>query len=410
MSAPPTAGSDQASQPDQPSEPTAFARRVVIGTFLTAMLAAAVAQGFGRFTFGVVLPDVRQDLLGGSNTLGGFVATANTFAYLLGALLVGTLSARLTPVNSVRIGLVLSVSGLAGAVVAPNAAVLTIAMISMGLGGAAIWIPSPGITAAVVAPHRRGVAVGLTGSGVGLGIIFSGQLNGWFQGNGGDWRDVYLVHTIIGLAAIVLVWAVLRDRGGRAPGGGFGGFAVLSTLEGWKPITLCYFTYGFGYLLILAFLTARLQDDSGFSETTASTVFAVTGGCTIFGGVGLGRVSDMFGRRRTLIVAFPMWGVAVLLLLTGQLGLVIAGAVIVGVLFGGIPSVIAAYLVDRTDSTTYGPSYAAATFSFGVAQVSSPQIGGLIADWRGSFTLVFLISAVSMSCGALFAAALPRGS
>lgn len=385
-------------------------RRTVVVTFATVMLAAAVAQGFGRFTFGVVLPDVREDLLDGSNTLGGFVATANTFAYLLGALLVGSLSARMTPVNSVRIGLVFSVGGLALAAAAPNPAVLTVAMISMGLGGAAIWIPSPGIASTVVAPQRRGLAVGLTGAGVGIGIIFSGQLNGRLTANGGNWRDVYTVHSIIGVVALVLVFLFLKNRGGAQPSGGFGGFAVLSRLEGWKAITGCYFIYGFGYLLILAFLTARLQDDSGFSESTASTIFAVTGGCTIFGGVSLGRVSDLIGRRMTLVFCFPLWAVAVLLILSGEIALVVIGAVIVGFLFGGIPSVIAAYLVDRTDSSTYGPSYAAATFAFGVAQVSSPQIGGLIADWRGSFTLVFLVSAVAMIGGALFAWALPHGS
>ncbi len=390
--------------------PKPAGRRAVIVTFATIMLAAAVAQGFGRFTFGVVLPDVREDLLGGSNTLGGFVATANTFAYLFGALLVGSLSAKVTPVNSVRIGLAFSVAGLAAAAVAPNPAVLTLAMISMGLGGAAIWIPSPGIASAVVAPRQRGLAVGLTGAGVGIGIIFSGQLNGQIVAGGGNWRDVYTVHTGIGLVAVVLVVLFLRDRAKAQPSGGFGGFAVLRTLQGWKPITGCYFIYGFGYLLILAFLTARLQDDSGFSESTASTIFAVTGGCTIFGGVTLGRVSDIIGRRMTLVFAFPSWSIAVLLILTGHMRLVVAGAVIIGLLFGGIPSVIAAYLVDRTDTSTYGPSYAAATFAFGVAQVSSPQIGGLIADWRGSFTLVFVMSAVAMAGGALFAWALPSGS
>lgn len=385
-------------------------RRTVFTTFATVMLAAAVAQGFGRFTFGVVLPDVREDLLGSSNTLGGFVATANTFAYLIGALLVGTLSAKVSPVNSVRIGLVFSVCGLATAAVAPNAAILTLAMVSMGLGGAAIWIPSPGIASTVVASHLRGLAVGLTGAGVGLGIIFSGQLNGQLAARGGNWRDVYTVHAGIGLVAIVLVFVILRDRGGTQPSGGFGGFAVLRTLEGWKPITGCYFIYGFGYLLILAFLTARLQDDNGFSESTASTVFAVAGGCTILGGVALGRISDMIGRRLTLMVTFPLWAVAVAMILSGQLAAIVVGAVIVGLLFGGIPSVIAAYLVDRTDASTYGPSYAAATFAFGVAQVSSPQVGGLIADWRGSFTLVFVVSALAMICGAVFAWALPRGS
>jgi len=384
--------------------------RVMVITLAAIMLAAAVAQGFGRFTFGVVLPDVRDDLLSGSNTLAGALGTANTAAYLVGALIIGSLSAHLSPVASVRIGLVLSVSGLGLATVAPNAVVLALALVLMGLGGAAIWIPSPGIGATVVPARLRGLAVGLTGSGVGLGIVFSGQLNNRVSDGGGDWRDVYTVHSVIGLAAIALVFVVLRNRGGSQPSGGFGGFAVLSQIEGWKPITACYFTYGFGYLLILAFLTARLEDDNGFSSGTASTVFALAGLCTIFGGILMGRASDITGRRRALMIGFPMWIVFVALLLTGTLPLIYIGAVGVGILFGGLPSVIAAYLIDRTDASTYGPSYAAATFAFGVAQVASPQAGGLIADWRGSFTLVFVASAVAMGLGGIFAFLLPRDS
>ncbi len=84
------------------------------------------------------------------------------------------------------------------------------------------------------------------------------------------------------------------------------------------------------------------------------------------------------------------------------------GAIGCGVLFSGLPTVIAAYIIDHTYMTTYGPSYAAATFAFGVAQVASPQVGGAIADWRGSFTLVFTLSAVTMFVGSLIALRLPR--
>lgn len=387
------------------------ARRTMVITVATVMLAAAVAQGFGRFTFGVLLPQVRNDLLGGSTAVAGFIQTANTGAYLVGALLIGSVSARLTPVMSVRLGLTLSVSGLITAVFAPNAAVLTVALVAMGLGGAAIWIPSPGIAAAVVAPKNRGLAVGLSGAGVGIGIVFSGYLNQVVVARGGDWRDVYSVHSVLGVLAIVAVIVVLgASRSASQPSGGFGGFAVLRQVEGWKPITICYFVYGFGYLLILAFLVARLVDDSGFGTERASLIFSITGACTIAGGIALGKISDRLGRRRTLMVGFPIWSVATALLLTGRLWLVVVGAITVGILFGGLPSVIAAYLLDRTDTATYGPSYAAATFAFGLAQVMSPYIGGLIAQWQGSFAPVFVMSATAMMFGAVSAWFLPKGS
>ena len=90
-------------------------RRVTIATFAVVMLAAAVAQGFGRFTYSVVLPDVREDLLDGSNTFAGLLGTANTFAYLAGALLVGSLARHIRPAGWLRIGIICSASGIVAA-------------------------------------------------------------------------------------------------------------------------------------------------------------------------------------------------------------------------------------------------------------------------------------------------------
>jgi len=95
-------------------------------------------------------------------------------------------------------------------------------------------------------------------------------------------------------------------------------------------------------------------------------------------------------------------------MLTGSQPWVFIAAAGLGLTFGGLATVIAAYIVDNTDPLTYGPSYAAATFAFGVAQMLSPQAGGLIADWQGSFTLVFVLSSVVMMGGSMFALLLPH--
>jgi MFS family permease len=384
------------------------------------MAGACVAQAFGRFTYGVVLPAVRDDLLGGSNGAAGLIGTVNVTAYLAGTLAVAAAASRLSLVGLVRVGLVLSTGGLLAASAAPNGAVLALAVAAMGLGGAAIWIPSPRLAAAAVPPERRGLAAGLVGMGIGAGLVFAGRLSDLVRHDQGDeaWRDVYRIEGLIGMVVLVAALVLLRDRamppqGHRPPvagpvsGAGFGGFGALRRIEGWGALTVAYATFGFMYLLVFAFLVARLEDDAGFSADRASSMFALTGLAAIFGGVVLGPLSDRFGRRRVMVGAFVLFGACTAVILTGTQPWVAIGAFGVGLAFSGLPAVIAAYVVDATDAATYGPAYAAATLAFGLAQAASPQVGGLLADWTGSFTVVFWLSAALALVGAAVSARLP---
>ena len=53
-----------------------------------------------------------------------------------------------------------------------------------------------------------------------------------------------------------------------------------------------------------------------------------------------------------------------------------------GLMFSGMPALIIAHIVDHTTPDTYGPAFSAATLAFGVTQMISPQVGGLLADYR----------------------------
>jgi len=375
------------------------------------MGAACVAQAFGRFTYGVVLPEVRDDLLG-SNRAAGLVGTMNVTAYLAGTLAVAAASRRIRPVRLVQVGLCLSTGGLLLASRAGSTMSLGAAVVVMGLGGAAIWIPSPRLAAAALPPRRRGLAAGLVGVGIGVGIVFAGWLVDVLRERGGDdsWRDLYAVEGIIGIAVLVAALVVLRDEPRETVAGavgGFGGFAALRRIDGWLQLALSYAAFGFMYLLVFAFLVALLEDDAGYSTARASAIFSVVGVAAVFGGVVLGPLSDRFGRRATLVSAFATFGLSTLGILTGAQPWVLIGAIGVGLSFSGAPTVIAAYVVDATDAATYGPVYSAATLAFGVAQMAAPQVGGLLADWTGSFTAVFLLSAAIALTGAVLSSRLP---
>lgn len=368
------------------------------------MASACVAQAFGRFTWGVVLPDARDDVLGGSNTLAGFFGTVNVTAYLLGTLLVAWAASKVTLVGLVRLGLTISTGAIALAAFSPNAATLGFALFAMGLGGAIIWIPAPAISARTLPPHRAGLAVGLVGSGIGFGIVFAGQLSAALdrRSDAADlWKTMYRIE--LGIAIIVLIgtFLVLRSVGDRpALRGGFGGIGALRSVHGWVPLTVAYASYGFAYILVLAFLVARLEDDAGFSKGQATAMFSLIGVGSVFGGMLLGPLSDRIGRRRSLSGGFVVFATCALLILTGQQPWVAVGSLGVGLMFSGMPALIIAHIVDHTDTDTYGPAFSAATLAFGIMQMISPQIGGAIADAAGSFTPVFVLSAVVSLVGA----------
>lgn len=392
------------------SEPATPGERVWIVIALV-MAAACVAQAFGRFTWSVVLPAARDDMLGGSNTLAGLFATLNVTAYLLGTVAMSWAASRVTLVGLIRTGLLISTASLGLASIAPSGPLLALALFGMGIGGAVIWIPSPAIVARVLPPARVGMAAGLVGSGIGLGIVFSGQMASFLdrRSDAADtWQQLYRIEFGIAIVAVVGVFAFLRSRGDRPSiAGGLGGFGALRTIRGWIPTVIAYSAFGFAYILVVGFLVARLEDDAGFSSGHASAMFSLVGASTIVGGLTIGSLSDRIGRRFSLTGAFVVFAACTLVILTGSQPWVALGVIGVGMMFAGLPSMLIAHVVDETTVDTYGPAFSAATLAFGVAQMISPQIGGVIADATGSFTAVFILSMAVCLIGAAASTRLP---
>lgn len=372
---------------------------------------AGVAQSFGCFAFGVVLPAVRSDL-DLSNTIAGSLATVNVGAYLVGTLVVASISGRTKLLAIMRIGFMFALIGLTLTAIAPGPWIVAVAMFASGFGGALIWIPAPVIAVAAMPPEMRSIAVGLMGSGMGSGVVFASQLSGFVRSSGGDesWRNVYVVLTLIGIVILTATYLFIghdqeAPRGGV---GGFGGFTALRRMRAWLPLTAAYTSFGLMYLLVLAFLATRLEEDNGWTSSRASLAFTLVGVAMMFGGPLFVWIGRRIGSRLSLALAFTGWIIVVLLILPGWFVVTLPAAVAVGLCFAGIPSMITLYVVENTTVEDYGPSFAAATLAFGVAQMVSPQAGGLLADMTGSFTIVFVLSAALAGTGVIASLCLPR--
>ena len=403
--------------PRGPSDPVAAPssnRRKLSGLAAVALVAltAAVAQSFGRFTFGVLLPAIRDDL-GLSNTIAGSLGSINVGAYLIGTLAVAAATSRFRLLAVMRVGMGLSIAGLALAASTPGPRVLGIGLFLMGLGGALTWIPAPAIAVAAIGAERRALAIGVLGSGMGVGVVFAGQLAGFVRSTMGDgsWRTVYVVQCVIGVVVVGAALLLIDHRQDqRSSNAGIGGFTALRRMQGWLPLTCAFTAFGLLYLLVVAFLTTRLEDDSGWTSSRASLAFTLLGVAMIFGGPVFVMLAERIGARLAMAIAFAAWAVAALTILPGWVAPTLAASVAIGLLFSALPTMFTLYVVNNTTTEDYGPSFAAATLAFGVAQMVSPQLGGSIADAAGSFTPVFITSAVLAVVGLGAALRLPRQS
>ncbi|GAC1332921.1 MAG: YbfB/YjiJ family MFS transporter [Mycobacteriales bacterium] len=367
---------------------------------LLSMLAVGVAQGFGRFSYALVLPALNRDVLH-SYALAGLLATANVGAYLAGTALVSLAATRYDPAVLMRGGIAASAAGLVVLAAAPGIAVLAVGMVLTGLGGAFVWVPAPGLAGSVVAPARRGTAVGVAGAGIGVGVVFASQLAAVVHHVVGPqaWREVWAVEA--GIALLVLV-AVLRWLNPPATERAVGRVRVsaLREVPGWVGLTLGYATYGLSMAIFMNYVVAALAGDSGFSLAHASTIFAVVGVVLVPAGVLLGRLSDRVGRRPTLVLGYLLMAGGALLVPVGAEPAAAIAAVVFALAMGGVPTVIAAHVGDHLSTQAFGAAFGTLTLFFGVAQVIGPQLGGALAERTGSFTLSFLVAAVVVALGA----------
>lgn len=390
---------------------THASRPATSGLLVVALAAActAIGHGFGRLSYPFVLPAMVDDVLG-SYSRAGLLGMANVGAYLVGLMVMIKWSGRVGLVGFLRIGVAGVTAGLALMAVAPNFAVLCVAMVLAGGFNAAIWVPASALVASAVSERHRGLASGALGAGYGLAIVFAGQLTrGVASSSGPDtWRPVWAVMAALGL--VVLAAVLLRlpaERGERRSVPGLG-LEAMRRLPGSAALVVTYAAFALGYVVYTSYLVAALSDGAGFSPGHASNAYSVLGLTGIAGGLLVGRLSDVVGRRRVLLGAHLLMAGCALAVLLGAEPWVTLSAAVFGVFASGLPAAVAAYVADHLEPLDVARAFGIVTLAFGVMQTLGPPLGGYLVDLTGGFTATFLLAAGAHAVGAVAAVVLPR--
>jgi MFS family permease len=379
----------------------------------TGLLVTIGAHGFGRMTYTLILPAMKDGLHFDYTQL-GLLGTGNFLGYLLMAIVGGFLAARfgtriVITLALVLMGVTMILTGLAETFsFAFGMRLLT------GLGNGASYVPAMALGSAWFAVERRGIATGIVSAGIGCGTMIASLIvpeiiSAYGAEEGWRFAWYYLggaVLVIAGLAALLLRNRPedmgLHQVGAKTgSGGGTPPKASAAPLD-WGSIYkigavwylgIVYFMYGFSYIIYMTFFAAYLEKEMGLTRGETSGLFLLVGGLSIFCGVIWGGLSDKLGRAWGSALAYLVLATAygIFALVQVNYGFY-ASAVIFGLTAWSIPTIMAATAGDYVGPRLAPAGLGFITLFFGIGQALGPAAGGYLADMTASFKAPFLLA------------------
>ncbi|SPF01065.1 MFS transporter [Streptomyces sp. MA5143a] len=342
---------------------------------LLALAVGAFGIGTTEFVMMGLLPDVAADL-GVSIPAAGHLVSAYALGVVVGAPLLAAATARM-PRRTVLIGLMaLFVAGNALSALAPDEHWLLAARFLSGLPHGAFFGVGAVVATGLVAPERKARSVSLMFLGLTVANI-AGVPVATLMGQEFGWRVTFLGVSVIGLAAIGSLAALLPHDHATAPATGLRGeLGALRSLPVW--LALGTTVAGFAALFsAYSYITPMLTGPAGYTDSDVTLLLALFGVGATIGNLAGGRLADhsmrgtLFGGLTSLVAVLTLFPV----LMSAQWSAALA-VVLLGVAAFVTGSPLQLMVMEKAASA---PSLASSAnqAAFNLANAGGAWIGGL---------------------------------
>jgi sugar phosphate permease len=385
---------------------------------LAGLMVTIAAHGFGRMSYTLILPAMKEGLHFNYTQL-GLLGTGNFIGYLVMAIVGGFLAARFGSRIVITLALVLMGVTMILTGFAESFGFAFGARLVTGLGHGAAYVPAMALGSTWFAVSRRGFATGIVSGGIGAGTMIAGlavpAIVAVYGTEGWRYAWYYLGAGVLVIAC--LAGMVIRNRP-ETMGLRQVGEKIESSGNSPKPssapldwgrvykmgsvwyLGVVYFLYGFSYIIYMIFFAAFLCQEVGMTSAEAGGLWALVGGLSVFCGVIWGGLSDKLGRARGLALAYLVLALSYALF---ALIPVKAGCYVSAVMFGftawSIPTIMAAAAGDYVGPRLAPAGLGFVTLFFGIGQALGPWVGGYLADITRSFTGSFLLAVAVSAIG-----------
>ncbi len=261
--------------------------------------------GIDRFLIATMYPTIARDLHLGYGDI-GTITGALALAWGAAALIMGNISDRVGQRRVLVGALVVFSLLIGGSGLATGLGGLVLVRVVMGFADGAFTPASIAATVRVSPPRRHGRNVGLQQTMLVLfGLGLSPLLVGFLLTHGVDWRKIFLVFTLPGLAVAWATWRIIPPLARRET-------APSRARDDWRAVLdyrnipllmagmFCWLTC---LITLSAFMPSYLTDHLGLGLRQMGTVMSGIGFGAMVGTILLSILSDTIGRRPVMIIA-----------------------------------------------------------------------------------------------------------
>ncbi len=360
-------------------------------------LGPAIALGFARFAYALVLPAMRIDL-GWNYAVAGSLNTANALGYLAGAVLADPLARRVGTRSSFVGSLIVTAVALAAMAPMHTVGALVTLRFLAGLSGAVVFVAGATMATHLAATSGPGgtLLVGVYIGGVGIGIVLSGAVLPFLVpiAHPSDWPLAWW-----GMAFASAVLAVFASvAAGRVPEPPRGG-GTRSSLAGLGALTFAmavYLLFGLGYISYMTFLVAFIQE-SGRGAVSVAFAWSVLGLSAAVHGFVWQWVFRRIRLSRALALAVTLLAVgAALPLASHGDALILLSGVLFGVSFLAVVSAVTLFVQQSLPPERWRAVIGFATVLFALGQSFGPLVTGALADLAGGLDTGLAVSAATL--------------
>lgn len=373
---------------------------------LLMSFAPAVALGFGRFAYALLLVPMR-DSQGWNYAQAGLVTSANALGYLAGAVIVGGVARRWGAARTLRWSLlVVSMSLALTGVPMPFAGLLFMRAVA-GICGSLIFVAGAAVVIQIISSARSDSAVSVYFAGPGVGIAVSGLLIPLLlhEPLAWDWHMIWVAMGVAGLLTLLLLAPTLRLAHDTAPRPAAAsrhasGFVMRDYLLLW-PAMLSYGLYGLGYIGYMTFIIAFLQSIHVAPLLVQSFWFILGVAAASTGYVWGPMIRRLAPHHSIAVLLFVLAAGALLPILVPQVWSFVVSALLFGGSFLGVVSAITRQVRMYLPAERWTAVLGNATALFAIGQLIGPVLTGAIADMQNGLALGLLGSAALLGVATL---------